>query len=119
MRPRRRSILWRSFNRQVWMVRARRCKASSMWLEKRLLLAFLFFLAALGTAQDISLLALADRHLLDFHFGPHLNPVVLQQLLFQLLHLAARCAHQILAAPFVNRRQVLLTANDPIVQPEP
>src|SRR4051812_4696155 len=44
MRPRRRSILLRSFRRPVSMVFARRCKASSMRLEKRFRMAFSFSL---------------------------------------------------------------------------
>src|SRR5579875_1884248 len=50
---------------------------------------FLFFLAACRATQNVSLLALWNRHLFHFHIGPHLSPVLFQQLLFKLLHLAA------------------------------
>src|SRR5258708_10264164 len=80
---------------------------------------FLFFLPAAGAAQDISLLALGNGYLLHFHFGPHLSPIVLQQLFFKLLHLAARCSHQVLAAALADRRQVLLAHDAAIEYPDP
>src|SRR5271165_2100528 len=74
----------------------------------------LFLLAAGGAAQDVRLFSLGNRDLLYLHIGTHLSPVVLQQLGFKPLHLAARCAYQILSTPFANRRQILL-AHDPTI----
>src|SRR5664280_683539 len=39
---------------------------------------FLLFLTALRAAQDIGLLALRNRHLLDFHFRSYLRPILLE-----------------------------------------
>src|SRR3954452_13906369 len=79
---------------------------------------FLFFLPSARPAQDISLLALWDRHLLHVDFLPDLQPVILEQLFFKLLHLAPRRAHQILAASFADRRKILLAHNAAVKHPD-
>jgi len=79
----------------------------------------LFFLAARRAAQDICFLALRQADLLHFHFGPHSRPVLLQQFCLKLLHLAARCPHQILAASFADRRQIRLAHDAAVKHPDP
>ena len=78
----------------------------------------LFFLAARGAAQNVRLFSLWNRNLLHLHVGTHLGPVVLEQLRFKLLHLAARRAHQILATAFPNRLQILLAHDAAIHHPD-
>jgi len=51
-----------------------------------------------GAAQDVGLLAVRRSHQIDLEIGAHLEPVVGQQLALELAELAARRAHQVLAA---------------------
>src|SRR5581483_5817241 len=79
---------------------------------------FLLLFASAGAAQNESLFALGDRHLLHFHLRSHLNPIVLQQLGFKLLHLAAWRTHQVLAAAFPDRREILIAHDAAIHYPD-
>src|ERR1017187_9669261 len=79
----------------------------------------LLFLAALGAAQNVSLLSLWYGHLLHFHFGPDARPVFLQQFRFKLLHLTARRARQILSIALAIRCQILFAHNAAIKHPDP
>ena len=80
---------------------------------------FLFFLATRSAAQNVSLLALRNGHLLNFNFRPDLRPVFLQQFRFKLLHLTARRARQILPVAFADCRQVLFAHNAAVKHPDP
>src|SRR3954452_8735635 len=77
--------------------------------------SFLFLLPSTRPTQDISLLALRNWDLFHIHFRPDLQPVIFEQFFFELLHLAPRRAHQILAASLADRRKILL-AHDPAVE---
>ena len=79
----------------------------------------LFLLAARRPAQNVRLLALRDSDLLHFHLGPHPGPVILEQLFFKPLHLAAGRTRQILAATLSYRRQILFAHNAAIEYPDP
>src|ERR1700691_18941 len=72
-----------------------------------------------GAAQDIGLFSARNRHLFDFDVRTHLHPVVPQQLLFKLLHLAARRTHQILATALANGGQIFLAHDASIHHPDP
>src|SRR6185437_7248042 len=79
---------------------------------------FLFFLAAYRAAQNVGFLALGDHHFFHFHFGPHLSPVVFQQLCFKPLHLVAWRAYQVLATAFADRLKIFLAHNAAIHHPD-
>ncbi len=79
----------------------------------------LFLRPAGGAAQNISLLALWYRHLLHLYFGPYSRPIILQQLRFELLHLAARRARQVLAGALADGAQILFTDNAAVKNPDP
>src|ERR1017187_2975885 len=116
--PNRRSILLRSFSRPVTMAFSRPLRPVSMLLEN-ISDRLLFFLAARGAAQNVSLLALRYGNLLNLHFGPDSRPVLLQQLRFKLLHLATRRARQILSVAFADRCQILFAYDAAIEHPDP
>src|SRR6266700_4626204 len=78
----------------------------------------LFFFAARRAAQDIGFLALRQGYLFHFYFRPHAGPV-LQQFHFKLLHLAARCAYQVLAPSLADGRQILFAHDAAIEHPDP
>src|SRR5215831_7861995 len=71
----------------------------------------LFLLAAGSAAQNVGFLALRNGYLFHFHVRLHPRPVILQQLLFKVLHLAAWRADQILTPAFADGRQVLFADN--------
>src|ERR1700688_1020715 len=79
----------------------------------------LFFLPPLRAAQDVGLLAPPNVDLLDLYFRPDLFEIILEQFLFELLELAARCAHQILAPALADGHQVLFTHHTTIKDPDP
>src|SRR5579864_1862967 len=58
---------------------------------------FLFFLPSCYAAQDVGFLASRNLDLLDLYSRTDLFEIILEQLLFELLQLAAHGAHQILA----------------------
>src|ERR1700732_714133 len=79
----------------------------------------LFFLPPLRAAQDVGLLAPRNVDLLDLYFRSDLFEIILEQFLFELLELAARSAHQILAPALADGHQVLFTYHTTIKDPDP
>src|SRR6266849_1381610 len=80
---------------------------------------FLFLLPSRRAAQDVSLFAAGNSDLLDLHFRTDLFEIILEQFLFELLELAARSAHQILAPALADGHQVLFTHHTTIKDPHP
>src|SRR5436305_7246864 len=70
----------------------------------------LFFLPPRGAAQNVSLLALRDRHLSDLHFGPPSGPISFEQLPFKWLLLPPRRAGKFFPAPLAVRARVVFAA---------
>src|SRR5215469_3180043 len=79
----------------------------------------LFILATGGAAQNVGLLAPRNGYLFHFHVRLHPRPVILQQLLFKVLHLAACCPDQVLTPAFADGRQVLFANHAAIHYPDP
>src|SRR6266852_1933028 len=80
---------------------------------------FLLLLPSRRAAQDVSLSAAGNGDLLDLHFRTDLLEIILEQFLFELLQLAAWCAHQILSPTLANGHQVLLTHHATVEDPHP
>src|SRR6267142_1564437 len=80
---------------------------------------FLFPLPPRCAAQDVGLFATRDPHLFNLYFRTDLFEIILEQFLFELLELAARCAHQILSAALADGYQVLLAHYTAIEDPYP
>src|SRR5260370_560889 len=68
-------------------------------------------------AQDVSLFASWNPDLLHLHFRSDLLEIILEQFLFELLQLAAWCAHQILSPTLADGHQVLLTHHAAVEDP--
>src|SRR5260370_18668133 len=78
---------------------------------------FLLLLPSRRAAQDVSLFASWNPDLLPLHFRSHLLEIILEQFLFELLQLAAWCAHQILSPTLADGHQVLLTHHAAVEDP--
>src|SRR5258708_10225878 len=81
--------------------------------------SFLFLLSPRRPAQNIGLFASRNPDLLNLYFRTDLFEIILEQFLFELLQLAACCAHQILSAALADGHQVLLAYHATIEGPYP
>src|SRR5437879_5263862 len=119
MRPSRISILSRSFSLPSAMRFSSPVRAFSILGHKAAADSFLLFLSSRRTTQDVSLLSTRNLDLLDLHIRANLLEIILQQLGFELLELAAWCTHQILSATLADGHQVFLTHHAAIEDPYP
>src|SRR6266851_1198655 len=119
MRPKRKSILSRSFSLPSAMRFSSPRTAFSILATKRLRMAFSFSFRPAVRHKNVGLLSARYRDLLHFHFWPNLLKIIFQQLRLELLQLAPRCAHQILSPMLAHCPQVLFAHHSTIEDPNP